>query len=396
MAANEWKIYHQLGKDPVMGLWEEYKREKDRKRRLDLMNRLTVHLLAFSQEKGRLFAFKDYVAYRVLQDENLLTASAQMGKALDPAIFALALADVGKMRVMVNTDWEKSACRNAAYLNNVYQQEQTLPFLEKNTLELCRWLMDYHKENGTGIFAEHCVFKLSSQGKLMPIEHYDRVSFADLIGYERQIQEIRSNVENFLKGQGFNNMLLYGDRGTGKSSSVKALLQEYRKDGLCVIEMKKDQFTHFPSVANALRGRRQKCMVFIDDLSFEPDETSYKELKAVLEGSFESKPDNLMMVVTSNRRHLIKESFADRESDIHVRETVGEQLSLFDRFGLIIYYQQPDEALFRTMVVELAKRKGIPQSEEKILLLANQWKAGKGTKSGRSAQQFIESLRTTE
>jgi hypothetical protein len=185
---------------------------------------------------------------------------------------------------------------------------------------------------------------------------------------------------------------LYGDRGTGKSSSVKALLNEYKDMGLRVIEMKKNQFRVFPAIIDAVRNKKHKFIVFIDDLSFEEHETEYKILKAVLEGSFESKPDNLLIYVTSNRRHLIKEKFSERDADIHGNETVSEKLSLFDRFGITIYYNQPNDDLYSDMVKTMAKKTKIDMPEEELMKLANEWKIAKASKSGRSARQLIDKL----
>lgn len=387
------RVYGQLHQDPIIQVFEEALQENELQQKWCLLDRLTGMLLDHSGSKGRLIGWKEYLIERILLDENLFTRSAERATPLDLTLIRFVLQDLKVLQ-----RWFQAVDIPPGY--NGYGMFQKVPlkkmartWAEGSTLALCRQLHGYHARRGTGLFASNEVFKVDGRGELHPVEKYDQVAFSDLIGYQDQIRILRGNVESFLKGTGFNNMLLYGDRGTGKSSSVKALLHAYKKDGLRIIEMKKDQFPHFPTIVSAVRDRRQKCMIFIDDLSFEPSETSYKELKAVLEGSFESKPDNVMMVVTSNRRHLIKENFADRETDIHVRESVGEQLSLFDRFGLIVYFDQPNEHLYRQMVLEIALREGVNLSEEELLALANQWKVGKGTKSGRSVRQFIDSLR---
>ncbi|QSX08322.1 ATP-binding protein [Alkalibacter rhizosphaerae] len=387
------KVYHQLMKDPGVELYRTYILEKNKDKQREIAERMIVYLLDHGQKKDGIFSWKDYIAQRVLADENLFSMGAEQRRPMVRPVLQMTLSDLYKIQQMMKTTW--TAYGHAAFdlLNGIFQEKDTNPFVKLSTADLFKWLKKFHEQNGTGIFTSSYVFKLTTDGTVIGVDHFEKVSFQDLIGYQRQMDSIRENVESFLHGKGFNNMLLYGDRGTGKSSSVKALLHEYKEEGLAVIEMKKDQFIHFSNISNTLRGRRQKCMVFIDDLSFEPSETSYKELKAVLEGSFESKPENIMMVVTSNRRHLIKESFADRETDIHVRETIGEQLSLFDRFGLIVYFDQPGEALFQEMVLEMASREGIVHSEEELLALANRWKVEKGTKSGRSVRQFIDSLK---
>jgi hypothetical protein len=387
------RVYGQLHQDPIIRVFEQALRENDLKQKWCLLDRLTGMLLDHSGSKGRLVGWKEYLIERILLDENLFTRSAERATPLEPTLIRLVLQDLNVLQRWFQAEDIPPEYDGYGVFQKVPPKELAQNWAEGSTLARCRQLYRHHARHGTGLFAANEVFKVDGRGELHPVEKYDQVAFSDLIGYQHQIRTLRENVESFLKGTGFNNMLLYGDRGTGKSSSVKALLHAYKKDGLRVIEMKKDQFPYFPTIVSAVRDRRQKCMVFIDDLSFEPSETSYKELKAVLEGSFESKPDNVMMVVTSNRRHLIKENFADRETDIHVRESVGEQLSLFDRFGLIVYFDQPNEHLYRQMVLEIALREGVNLSEEELLGLANQWKVGKGTKSGRSVRQFIDSLR---
>jgi len=221
------------------------------------------------------------------------------------------------------------------------------------------------------------------------------VYFSELIGYERQKKMLRDNTESFLAGGPANNCLLYGDAGTGKSSSVKALLNEYYDRGLRMIEVYKHQFRDLPMVISAVKNRNYKFIIFMDDLSFEEFEIEYKYLKAVIEGGLEKKPDNVLIYATSNRRHLIREKWSDKneqEDDLHRTDTVQEKQSLVARFGVQIYYGRPEPKEFKTIVKELAKEAGIDMPEEELLLAANRWELNHGGLSGRCAKQFIQDL----
>lgn len=394
MKKKRWFVYQDLNNDPIFQCYDRYEGEKDAKTKQRLLEEITRRLLSIKEGQGCYYGWKDYVVLKMTESENRFTRGIEKGESLPRSLWNLVLQDMKEWIRILGAAWP-SDTHAGRWLQLVHQREATEPFLQKSALCLMKKLITYHKKNGTGVFLHQDVFKVDEEGSLIPLVHYEQVHFDQFVGYKSQIQTLQSNTEGFLQGKGFNNMLLYGDRGTGKSSSVKALLQTYRKEGLRVIELKKQQLIYYPTILQKVRDRRHKFLIFIDDLSFEPTETSYKDLKAALEGSFESKTDNVMMVVTSNRRHLIKESFADRESDIHVRETIGEQLSLFDRFGLIVYFDQPSETLYRDMVLEIARREGITLSEEQLLRLANEWKVGKGSKSGRSVKQFIETLKKT-
>ena len=209
---------------------------------------------------------------------------------------------------------------------------------------------------------------------------------------------LRENTEAFVSGRGCNNMLLYGDAGTGKSTSVKAILNEYANQGLRMIEIYKHQFGLLSEVIARIKNRNYRFMIFIDDLSFEEHEVEYKFLKAVIEGGVETRPDNILIYATSNRRHLIKETWSDRndmefENDVHRSDTMEEKLSLAARFGVAISYSIPNRQQYHDIVKGLAERQlhtGL--SEEELLLLANRWELRHGGVSGRTAQQFINYL----
>ncbi len=255
---------------------------------------------------------------------------------------------------------------------------------------------------GTGLFGMNAAFRVRELPDggvdFTAINNLDSVTLDDLVGYEIQKRQLRENIEAFVAGRPYNNTLLYGDAGTGKSTSVKALVNEYGPRGLRVVELYKHQFHLLSAVIAQVKKRRYRFVIFIDDLSFDEGEVQYKFLKAVIEGGLESRPDNVMILATSNRRHLVRETWRDRsdmehEEDIHHSDTVEEKLSLAGRFGCAIRYDSPDRQLWTAMVLELAARQGITGVDEETLLReANRFEIRHGGVSGRTAQQFINQL----
>ncbi len=256
---------------------------------------------------------------------------------------------------------------------------------------------DHYRQYGVGLIGLNKAFRIKSGPdgvRLLPIYNTDKVMLSDLIGYEEEKAQLRGNTEAFLAGQPANNALLYGDAGTGKSSSVKALINEYYDQGLRMIEIYKHQFRDLSAVIAMVKNRNYRFIIFIDDLSFEENEVEYKFLKAVIEGGVETKPDNVLLYATSNRRNLIRETWKDRgdmekENDVHRSDTVEEKLSLSARFGTRIHYSNPNHTQFREMVLSLAHRAGVEADDQVILAEANKWELRHGGISGRTAQQFI-------
>ncbi len=261
-------------------------------------------------------------------------------------------------------------------------------------------LTDYYRDVGVGIFGANRAFRIQTGEdglSFLPINNTDGIRLSDLVGYELPKERLRYNTEAFLEGRPANNVLLYGDSGTGKSSSVKALINEYYDRGLRMIELYKHQFTALSQVIAAVKNRNYRFILLIDDLSFEEDEVEYKFLKAVIEGGVETRPENLLLYATSNRRHLIRETWKDRgdmefNGEIHRSDTVEEKLSLSSRFGMQINYSTPSREEFKDMVRTLAARQGIALPEEVLLAEANKWELRHGGVSGRTAQQFINYL----
>jgi len=221
------------------------------------------------------------------------------------------------------------------------------------------------------------------------------VKLDDLIGYEIAKKKLIDNTEAFVNGREANNCLLFGDAGTGKSTSIKAVVNQYYEKGLRMIEIYKHQFQDLNDVIAQVKNRNYKFIIYMDDLSFEDFEIEYKYLKAVIEGGLEKKPDNILIYATSNRRHLVREKFSDKaelSDDLHNNDTVQEKLSLAARFGVQIYFGAPDKKEYHQIVKSLAFRNKITLEEEELLAKANQWELSHGGRSGRTAQQFINDL----
>lgn len=259
----------------------------------------------------------------------------------------------------------------------------------------------FYQEFGVGKLGLHKAFRVehTDEGvEIVPITKIAHVRLDDLVGYEIAKKKLVENTEAFVKGRKANNCLLYGDAGTGKSSSIKAILNQYYDQGLRMIEIYKHQFQDLNDVIAQIKNRNYKFIIYMDDLSFEEFEIEYKYLKAVIEGGLERKPDNILIYATSNRRHLIRETFRDkqdRDEELHTNDTVQEKLSLVARFGVTIYYGKPEKKEFQEIVRQLAKRNDIDMPEDQLLLEAGKWELSHGGLSGRTAQQFIDYLSGT-
>ena len=263
-------------------------------------------------------------------------------------------------------------------------------------------ITEFYKEYGVGKFGLNKAFRIEEgtdlkTANIIPITRVEHVYLNDIIGYDIQKKKLTYNTESFINGKPANNCLLYGDAGTGKSSSVKAIVNEYYDKGLRIIEIYKHQFRYLSDILEQLKDRNYKFIIYMDDLSFEESELEYKYLKAILEGGFGRRPENVLIYATSNRRHLIRESFRDKtetDEELHTRDTVEEKLSLSARFGEKIYYGSPDKKEFNSIVLALAKKHNIDMDESEILSKANMWELSHGGMSGRSATQFITYLQS--
>ena len=270
----------------------------------------------------------------------------------------------------------------------------------ENAQEFKAAATDFYKEYGVGRFGLHKAFRIEHDEdgnvNIVPITNIAHVYLEDLVGYEIPKQKLIDNTEAFVNGRRANNCLLFGDAGTGKSSSIKGIMNKYYDQGLRIIEIYKHQFQDLNEVIRQIKNRNYKFILYMDDLSFEDFEIEYKYLKAVIEGGLEKKPDNILIYATSNRRHLVKENFADKEDklndELHRSDTVQEKLSLYSRFGVSIFFCAPNKKEFNNIVKVLAERYNISIPEDELLLEANKWEMSHGGLSGRTASQFIDYL----
>lgn len=257
---------------------------------------------------------------------------------------------------------------------------------------------EFYHRLGVGKFGLNNAFRIEeteSVPQIQPIINMEQVHLDDIIGYRLQKEKLIENTEAFLHGRASNNVLLFGDSGTGKSSSIKALLNEYYDRGLRIIEVYKHQFQSLSKIQEQVKDRNYKFIIYMDDLSFEDSELEYKYLKAIMEGGLGKKPGNVLIYATSNRRHLIREKFSDKrklDDDLHNNDTVQEKLSLVARFGVTIYYGSPDRREFQEIVRELAARSDVNMPLEELYAKANIWELNHGGLSGRTASQFITHL----
>lgn len=298
------------------------------------------------------------------------------------------------------SDYKAIVKKELMYNKNVSEKVQALSLkLEtaKDENEFFNYVTDFYKAYGVGMFGLNKAFRViggENGVTFTPINNMDKVMLDDLIGYEIQKKKLVENTEAFVQGRKANNALLFGDSGTGKSTSIKAIVNEYYDQGLRMIEIYKHQFKDLSNVIASIKNRNYKFIIYMDDLSFEEFEIEYKFLKAVIEGGVETKPDNILIYATSNRRHLIKETWNDRNdlesnNGLHRSDTIEEKLSLVNRFGCQISYSKPSQKEFFDIVIGLARKNNVKMTDEELMAEANKWELSHGGISGRTAQQFI-------
>ncbi len=361
-----------------------------------------------------------FLAYCLASHENAYSMACEIVGPVHGTINALAAHDFSKMKELFEKDirslpgeiWQDlsrfSAAERTGKVFNPRIRDRIITLttdLEKaEHAEAFQALVTgFYKEFGVGRFGLHKAFRIKELGetpegrktRIEPITGIDHVYLKDLVGYESQKKKLTDNTEAFIEGREANNVLLYGDAGTGKSSSVKAILNQYYDQGLRMIEVYKHQFFCLSDVLEEIKDRNYKFIIYMDDLSFEDFEIEYKYLKAIIEGGLGKKPSNVLIYATSNRRHLIREKFSDKKEildDLHGNDTVQEKLSLVARFGVTIYFGAPDKMEFQQIVKTLADRCGVEISEEELYAEANKWELHHGGFSGRTAAQFITHL----
>lgn len=366
--------------------------------------------------------WQNYLTYVLITDENPFSLTCEKnGDREGASVNHFALGDFKIFRELffydfseiektlgidsfsVLTDYKAIEKPELMYNKNVSKKVQDLSCklaATANENEFFKNVTSFYKDWGVGMFGLNKAFRIapgSGAGlvEFKPVNNMEQVRLDDLIGYEIQKKKLIDNTEAFVEGRQANNVLLFGDSGTGKSTSIKAIVNEYYDRGLRMIEIYKHQFSDLSNVIAAIKNRNYRFIIYMDDLSFEEFEIEYKFLKAVIEGGVETKPENILIYATSNRRHLIKETWSDRsdvkvDNGMHKSDTMEEKLSLVHRFGVTINYSKPSQKEYFEIAVELCRRLGVTASDDEIRAEANKWELSHGGISGRTAEQFAK------
>lgn len=422
---NQLIMYCNFGKEEILHnlaeICKEFEEGDYHKR--DLVARIYEQLHALLDVATR-FGFDknlwhNYIAYLLATDENPYSLVSEKAGKREGSVNGFAMHDFENIRSIFDFDFsrmeealgiqcfstisnyqsieKKERSYNKSVSDKVRELSSNLE-AAKDTEEFFHCVTDFYKTYGVGKFGLNKAFRIKKkEGEvvLSPILNTDMVKLSDLIGYEIQKQKLVENTKAFVEGRACNNVLLSGDSGTGKSTSIKAILNEFYDQGLRMIEIYKHQFQDLSNVIEQIKDRNYKFIIYMDDLSFEEFEIEYKYLKAIIEGGLETKPDNVLIYATSNRRHLIRETWGDRNDgtgneELHRSETMQEKLSLVNRFGVTITYSKPNQKEYFNIVTNLAKRyPDIKLTEQEICMEANKWELSHGGMSGRTAQQFI-------
>ncbi|MBR1471353.1 MAG: ATP-binding protein [Lachnospiraceae bacterium] len=396
---------------------EEYSRVEAVKK----IHAIAKQLLILSTDYG----FDDhlwhnYIAFYIITNENPFSLVCEKNGAREGTVNTLVAQDLHILQELFDYDFhtieEKLGINCFSVFSDYHAVKKNTQMYNRNVSEKVRTLSKqleaaadekaffevvtaFYKAHGVGMFGLNKAFRIGAEKdggiRFIPINNMEEVHLEDLVGYEIQKQKLIENTEAFVSGQRANNVLLFGDSGTGKSTSVKAIVNRYYDRGLRMIEIYKHQFKDLSAVIAAIKNRNYRFIIYMDDLSFEEHEIEYKFLKAVIEGGVETRPDNILIYATSNRRHLIRETWNDRNdqtngADKHHSDTVEEKLSLAQRFGVTICYSKPEPKEYAEIVTKLAERAGIDMPVDELVMEAKRWEISHGGLSGRTAQQFID------
>ena len=396
---------------------DEEHREELRERFFACMHELIDLAGRYGFEKNLWHA---YLTFLLVNDENVFSRSCEIRGAAKGSLLSLARHDFVIFRELFAydfsgleetfaagffeevLDYESGGAAGSVFNRRIRDRicDLAVQLGEAKDLEaFTEAMVHFYKEFGVGKLGLHKAFRVVHDDcgvQIQPITNIMHVNLDDLVGYELAKKKLVDNTEAFVQGRRANNCLLFGDAGTGKSSSIKAILNKYYDQGLRIIEIYKHQVQDLNEVIAQIKNRNYRFIIYMDDLSFEEFEIEYKYLKAVIEGGLEKKPDNILIYATSNRRNLIREKFRDnqeeRDGDIHTNDTIQEKMSLVSRFGVTIFFGSPSKKEFQKIVKTLAERYGVTMPEQELFLEANKWELAHGGLSGRTAQQFIDYL----
>lgn len=423
-------LYRDLGEDSILfrlaKIFEDF--DEGMVNKADLTTRIYVEmkrLLDVSTSYGfDTNLWHNYLAYLLITNENSFSITCEKVGANDGTVNQFAKGDFKIFKALFDFDfspmeealgidcfttisnYKAIVKKERMYNKNVSEKVREISRRIENAKDeqdIFDIVTEFYKAYGVGMFGLNKAFRirhLEDGVEFCPINNTDDVVLDDLIGYELQKKKLKENTEAFVQGRKANNVLLFGDSGTGKSTSIKAIINEYYDRGLRMIEIYKHQFQDLSNIIAQIKNRNYRFIIYMDDLSFEEFEIEYKFLKAVIEGGVETKPDNVLIYATSNRRHLIKETWNDRDDmehgnggELHRSDTMQEKLSLVNRFGVTISFSRPSQKEYFEIVKELAKRyASIQLTDEELCSEANKWELSHGGISGRTAQQFINYL----
>jgi uncharacterized protein len=348
---------------------------------------------------------KSYLIYLVAKDENIFSIIAEKtGGAIGASLYKIVIEDLTILKNILRNTLSSSPLNDI--LNNFYPTfkiaqpeflELEACFLDATQTpdEILKKLITHYMRHGYGDMSNFAFFRWAGEEGLIGIKHPDPIQLNDILGYERQKETLMRNTEAFLTNKPCNNVLLVGARGTGKSSSVKAIANHYYLSGLRLVEVPKHELKHLSKIITRLRTLGKKFILFLDDLSFEEHESEYKYLKSVMEGGIESIPSNLLIYATSNRRHLIRETWNDRSEnsdEVHRFDTVNEKISLSDRFGITLTYLSPNQDEYLRIIEEMAKKQNLTLSAQELQSQAVKWEMTHTGRSGRAAKQLVSHL----
>ena len=382
---NSLAIFRALLSDPVVSALLDYLNSRE-KATSEAVSKYAAFVSSLYGTEKRTLA--GYIQHIVNNDENAYIRMIGQGKQPWPEMEAQvereqeilqAVADLTPETLREGLDWD-------GYL----------PIFATKSLNIVE---SYHQRCanihrfGFGLYAKHIMFYIGEGNRIVPVINPDQIRLSSLVDYKREQQIILDNTVALLEGKPAANILLTGDAGTGKSSTVKAVVNELHDRGLRILEVRKEQLHAIPAILDELNTNPLKFILFIDDLSFQKDDDNFSALKAILEGSVSAKSRNVVIYATSNRRHLVKESFSGRDGDdIHRNDTMQEIISLSERFGIQVTFQKPNKEIYLGIVRHLAEEKGVKMDADELDMLAERFALGRGGRSARAATQFIDGL----
>ena len=332
--------------------------------------------------------FADYILSQIFLDDNIYINKCILKEEINNNLKKILKNELNFFKYVSSFDF-------SSLINKEYSKK--ISELEIKEIDFYKIYSEHIKnidKKGYGIFYDNNMFVLDDKKNIIAVKHKDNQDIKKLYGYETERNKVISNTKILLEGKKANNILLYGDAGTGKSSTVKAVANFFKDDGLRLIEIKKNQLNFITDIIESLSDSPLKFIIFIDDLTFSSNDDTFSYLKAVLEGGVNSFPNNIAVYVTSNYRHLIKENFGDRTGDdIHVEDTIQQIMSLTNRFGTIITFQRPDRDLFSEIVLSYAKENNIKTDKEELIKQAEAYAIRSAGRSPRVAKQFVELLK---